>query len=319
MEKHSKIYVAGASGMVGSAVVRELEKQGYTNILTDRIDLTVQNEVNEYFFVHKPEYVFLVAGKVGGIKANNTQKGDFIYKNIMIAANVIHAAYQWGEVKKLLYTGSSCIYPKNSKQPISEDQLLTGELEPTNDAYAIAKIAGIKLCQSYHEQYGCNFISAMPTNCYGEGDNYDLENSHVVPALIRKIITAKKNNLPSVEVWGTGKAQREFLYVDDLANALVFLMNSYNDSEIINIGSGEEYTIRQLAELIKYFVKYEGELIFNGALDGMQKKYLDSLKLHKLGWKAKTSLSTGLYKTINNIDTLKWEHPQLISSTTVGG
>lgn len=305
MQQNSKIYIAGASGMVGSAVVKKLLQLGYTNLLTERVELTDQHSVNTWFYNNKPEYVFLVAGKVGGIKANNTQKADFLYKNLMIAANVIHSSYLNG-VKKLLYTGSSCIYPKNASQPISETQLLKGELEPTNDAYAIAKISGIKLCQSYNQQYGCNYISVMPTNSYGWKDNYDLENSHVVPALIRKIMVAKHLNSPSVEIWGTGNAKREFLFVDDLADALVFLMKNYDSHDIINIGSGEEYSISQLAELIKYFVKYDGELVYNGQLDGMNRKYLDSLKIYNLGWTPKVSLSDGLYKTINGLNVQDW-------------
>lgn len=306
MNKDSKVYISGATGMVGSALVRKLQSEGYTNVLTNRVDLTNQSMVNTFFEIHQPEYVFHAAGRVGGIKANNTRKAEFIYDNVMMAANVIEAAHK-SNVTKLLYAASSCVYPKNAVQPMKEDCLLTGELEKTNEPYAVAKIAGIKLCQSYHNQYGCNFISCMPTNSYGEGDNYDLENSHVVPALIRKIITAKENNEPSVEIWGTGNARREFLFVDDMADAMIFLMQNYNSPEIINIGTGEEFTIRQLANNIAYIVKYEGVFKFNGELDGTIRKLLDSEKIKKLGWSAKIELDEGLRRTINNLKKDQWQ------------
>lgn len=305
MNKNSKIWVAGATGLIGSALVRQLKKEGYVNVLTDRVELINQKEVNEFFENFRPEYVFLVAGKVGGIKANNEQKAEFIYNNLMIASNVIDAAYR-NNVAKLLYTGSSCIFPKECSQPMMERSIMTGKLEKTNEPYAIAKIAGIKLCQSYNFQYGCNFISVMPTNSYGIGDNYDLDNSHVLPALIRKILTAKENNLPEVEIWGTGNAMREFIYNEDMADAMIFLMNNYDSPDIVNIGTGEEITIRSLAELIKYITKYEGSFVFNGQLDGTLRKVLDTTKLFRLGWSSKISLDEGIRKTIDNIDKSKW-------------
>ena len=305
MNKDASIFVTGATGMVGSAIVRRLQKDGYQNILTDRIDLRNQSAVNQYFEKKNPGYVFLVAGKVGGIKANNLYKAEFIYDNLMIAANVIDAARKYNSIK-LLYAASSCIFPKESPQPIREEYLLSGKLEPTNKPYAVSKIAGIELCQSYNAQYGCNFISVMPTNSYGEGDKYDLHDSHVIPALLRKVLTAKENNHPTVEIWGSGLAKREFLYVDDMADAMVFLMNNYNSPEIINIGTGEEYTIKQLAELIKYIVKYDGDFVYTGELDGTPRKLLDSLKLYNMGWRPKTSLDEGLRKTISSIDKSKW-------------
>lgn len=300
MELTDTIFVAGASGMVGSAIVRKLVLNGYSNLLTDRIDLRNQGSVNQYFDQYNPKYIFLVAGKVGGIKANNEKKAEFIYDNVMIASNVIEAAHKNG-VTKLLYSASSCVFPKNCPQPMKEDYLLSGELEKTNEPYAVAKIAGIKLCQSYNHQYGSNFISCMPTNSYGEGDNYDLYNSHVVPALIRKIITAKNNGEKNVEIWGTGNARREFLYVDDMAEAMLFLMKNYDLPEIINIGTGEEFTIRQLANNIAYIVKYQGDFLFNGQLDGTFRKLLCSEKINKLGWKAKIELDEGLRKTISTL------------------
>lgn len=300
MNKESKIAIFGASGMVGSAVVRKLREQGYGNLLTDRIDLTNQWDVNDYFRKHNPEYVFLVAGRVGGIKANNTYKAEFIYTNLMIAANVIHTAYLAG-VKKLLYTGSSCIYPKFAPNPISESSLLTNELEPTNEAYALAKISGIKLCQFYRDQYGCNFISAMPTNSFGPQDHYDLENSHVLPALLRKIITTKQNGEDEVEIWGTGNARREFLYVDDMADALIFLMNKYDSPEIINVGTGEDISIRDLANLIKDIVDFDGYFRYNMKMDGVGQKVLNVSKINNLGWKHKTGLEEGIKKTIETL------------------
>ena len=309
MQKNSKIFVTGATGMVGSAIVRSLRLRGFDNLITDRIDLRDQTDVNDFFWENKPEYVFLVAGKVGGIKANNEKKAEFIYDNLMIAANVIDAARN-NNVIKLLYAASSCAYPRNSPQPILEEYLLTGELEKTNEPYAIAKIAGIKLCQSYNAQYGCNFISTMPTNSYGDGDNYDLNNSHVIPALIRKIIEAKESGTPTVEIWGTGNALREFLYVDDMADAMIYLMNCYNSPEVINIGTGDEITIRAVAEMIAKIVGYEGQLSFNGALDGTPRKLLSTSKLSNLdwvGWFAETTLEDGLKKTIANLDRAKWK------------
>ena len=300
MNKDSKIFVAGHKGMVGSAIVRHLESQGYSNIITvDKrdIDLTSQAEANIFFNSNEPEYVFLAAAKVGGIHANRTYKADFIYKNLMIQSNVIDAAWSSG-VKKLLFLGSSCIYPKMCPQPIKEEYLMTGALEPTNDAYAIAKIAGIKMCQSYNEQYGTDFISAMPTNLYGPNDNYDLENSHVLPAMIRKFHEAKLSGKESVEIWGTGTPKREFLYVDDLAEACVFLMNEYSGSEIVNVGTGEDVTIAELAYGVAKAVGYEGRIEFNAEMpDGTPRKLLDVSKMKSLGWTAKTGLREGIEKT----------------------
>jgi len=300
MNKDSKIFVAGHKGMVGSAIVRHLESQGYNNIITvDKrdIDLTSQAEANIFFNSNEPEYVFLAAAKVGGIQANRTYKADFIYKNLMIQSNVIEAAWSSG-AKKLLFLGSSCIYPKMCPQPIKEEYLMTGALEPTNDAYAIAKIAGIKMCQSYNEQYGTDFISAMPTNLYGPNDNYDLENSHVLPAMIRKFHEAKLSGKESVEIWGTGTPKREFLYVDDLAEACVFLMNEYSGSEIVNVGTGEDVTIAELAYSVAKAVGYEGRIEFNPEMpDGTPRKLLDVSKMKSLGWTAKTGLREGIEKT----------------------
>ncbi len=300
MNKDSKIFVAGHKGMVGSAIARFLESSGYTNIITvDKkdIDLSSQAETNIFFNELEPEYVFLAAAKVGGIHANRTYKADFIYKNLMIQTNVINAAWSSG-VKKLLFLGSSCIYPKMCAQPIKEEYLMTGALEPTNDAYAIAKIAGIKMCQSYNEQYGADFISAMPTNLYGPNDNYDLENSHVLPAMIRKFHEAKIEGKESVEIWGTGTPKREFLYVDDLAEACVFLMNEYSGSDIVNIGTGEDVTIAELAYEVRDAVGYEGRIEFNTLMpDGTPRKLLDVSKINSLGWKAKTGLREGIEKT----------------------
>ena len=300
MNKDSKIFVAGHKGMVGSAIVRHLQSQGYNNIITvdkSDIDLTSQSEVNIFFNSNEPEYVFLAAAKVGGIHANRTYKADFIYNNLMIQSNVISAAWSSGS-KKLLFLGSSCIYPKMCPQPIKEEYLMTGALEPTNDAYAIAKIAGIKMCQSYNEQYGTEFISAMPTNLYGPNDNYDLENSHVLPAMIRKFHEAKLSGKESVEIWGTGTPKREFLYVDDLAEACVFLMNEYSESEIVNVGTGEDVTIAELAYGVAKAVGYEGRIEFNPEMpDGTPRKLLDVSKMKSLGWTAKTGLREGIEKT----------------------
>ena len=303
MNLDSKIFVAGHNGMVGSAIIRRLRELGYTNIITKgrrEVDLSNQFQVSQFFHFERPEYVFLAAAKVGGIKANNEQKGDFIYQNIMIQSNIIHAAYASG-VKKLLFLGSSCIYPKMSPQPIKEEYLMSGYLEPTNDAYAIAKISGIKMCQSYNQQYGTNFISLMPTNLYGPNDNYDLNNSHVLPAVIRKFHEAKIKKSKSVKIWGTGSPMREFLYVDDLADACVFLINNYNDSEIVNVGTGQDITIKDLAYLVKDVVGFQGDIYFNTDMpDGTPRKLLDVSKLENLGWKYKTSLREGLEKTFTD-------------------
>jgi len=299
MNKDSKIFVAGHNGMVGSAIVRKLKDLGYTNIITaDRksLDLTSQNKVNMFFGHEEPDYVFLCAAKVGGIKANDNFRADFIYQNLMIQSNVIKASYDNG-VKKLLFLGSSCIYPKFCEQPIKEDYFLSGKLEPTNDAYAIAKIAGVKMCQDFNKQYGTNYISVMPTNLYGPGDNYDLNNSHVLPAMIRKFHEAKLNGDESVEVWGTGTPKREFLYVDDLADACIHLMLNYNDSEIVNIGTGQDVTIAELAVGVKNIIGYEGEIYFNTDMpDGTPRKLLDVSKLKELGWQYQTSLKEGIKK-----------------------
>lgn len=300
MNLDSKIYIAGHNGMVGSAIKRKLTELGYTNIITSsrkELNLTNQLAVQSFFSSEKPEYVFLCAAKVGGIKANNEYKADFIYENLMIQSNIISSAKEFG-VKKLLFLGSSCIYPKFSQQPIKEEYLLTGELEPTNDAYAIAKIAGIKMCQSYNQQYGTNFISVMPTNLYGYNDNYDLNSSHVLPAMIRKFHEAKMNKAYHVEIWGDGTPMREFLFVDDLAEACVYLMNNYNDSGIVNIGTGEDITIKDLAYLVKEVVGFKGNILFNTQMpNGTPRKLLDVSKLTNLGWKYKTSLREGIKKT----------------------
>jgi GDP-L-fucose synthase len=300
MNKDSKIYVAGHNGMVGSAIVRRLKDLGYNKIITKskkELDLTNQFQVNQFFHFERPEYVFLAAAKVGGIKANDQFRGDFIYQNIMIQSNVIKASHDTG-VKKLLFLGSSCIYPKHCPQPIKEEYLLTGLLEPTNDAYAIAKIAGIKMCQDFNKQYGTNFISVMPTNLYGPNDNYDLNNSHVLPALIRKFHEAKIDNKDIVEIWGTGTPKREFLYVDDLADACHYLMLNYNGSDIVNIGTGEDVTIAEVAVGIKNIIGFEGDIYFNTDMpDGTPRKLLDVSKLKNLGWSASTSLVEGIKKT----------------------
>ncbi|MDI6716131.1 MAG: GDP-L-fucose synthase [Actinomycetota bacterium] len=300
MRSNSKIYVAGHRGLVGSAIVRKLEAEGYTNLIlrtSSELDLTDGPAVKAFFEAEKPEYVFLAAAKVGGIWANSHYPADFIYNNLAIQVNVIHNAYLYG-VKKLLFLGSSCIYPKYAPQPMKEEYLLTGSLEPTNEPYAVAKIAGIKMCQAYNRQYGTNFISVMPTNLYGPNDNFDLENSHVLPALIRKFHEAKVKGLPSVSVWGTGSPRREFLYVDDLADACLFLMKHYDDSELINIGVGEDLTIKELALLIKEIVGFEGKIEFDASKpDGMARKLLDVSKINSLGWKAKVDLRQGIEAT----------------------
>jgi GDP-L-fucose synthase len=303
VQKHSKIYIAGHRGLVGSAIKRRLEQAGYTNLIyrtSGELDLINQQATAAFFEAEKPDYVFLAAAKVGGIYANNTYPAEFIYDNLNIQANVIHSAYLY-QVKKLLFLGSSCIYPKLASQPLREEHLLTGELEPTNEAYAIAKIAGIKMCQAYNRQYDTNFISVMPTNLYGPNDNFDLQNSHVLPALIRKFYEAKIQNKPTVEIWGSGKPRREFLYVDDLADACVFLMENYNCKDMgifVNIGTGEDLTIKELAEMIKRIVGYQGELVYNSEKpDGASRKLLNVSKLSALGWQAKTSLEDGIKMT----------------------
>lgn len=305
MLKNSKIYVAGSNGMVGSAIVRNLRNKGFENIVTKsskELDLRSQKEVFTFFETEKPEYVFLVAAKVGGIYANNAYPAEFLYDNMMIQNNVIHAAHVYN-AEKLLFLGSSCIYPKMAPQPLKEDYLLTGALEPTNEAYAIAKIAGLKMCQYYKQQYGANFISAMPTNLYGINDNFNLQNSHVLPALLRKFIEAKHNNEQDVVVWGSGSPMREFLFVDDLAEACVFLMMNYNDGETINIGTGEDVTIKELAETIKEIVGFSGNLVFDATKpDGTPRKLLDVSKINNLGWKHKVSLEEGIRKTLHWID-----------------
>jgi GDP-L-fucose synthase len=300
METNSKIYVAGHRGLVGSAIIRNLKEKGYNNIIYrthSELDLTDQAAVRDFFNKEKPEYVFLAAAKVGGINANNTYPADFIYENLMIQNNVIKAAHDI-KVKKLLFLGSSCIYPKLASQPIKEEYLLSGYLEPTNEAYAIAKISGLKMCQFFKRQYGDNFISCMPTNLYGPSDNFDLDNSHVLPALIRKFHEAKINSLPFVEVWGSGKPLREFLYVDDMADACVYLMESYVGREHLNIGIGKDITIQRLAEIIKRVVGYTGELRFNeNKPDGTPRKLLDVSKLYNTGWRYKVELEHGIYET----------------------
>jgi GDP-L-fucose synthase len=312
MDTQSKIYVAGSRGLVGSAMVRTLQAKGYHNLVlptSQDLDLRNQAAVDAFFAQAQPEYVFLTAAKVGGIQANNTYRAEFLYDNLMIEANVIHSAYRHG-VKKLLFLGSSCIYPKLCPQPMKEDYLLTGFLEPTNEPYAIAKIAGLKLCENYSRQYRVNFISAMPTNLYGINDNFNLTNSHVLPALMRKFHEAKLQNQPTVTVWGTGTPLREFLYVDDLADALVFLMNTYNQVEFINVGTGQEVSIKELALTIKAVVGYEGDLVFDTAKpDGTPRKLLDVSRLEAAGWQAKTDLKTGIEQTyawfVSHYDTLR--------------
>jgi GDP-L-fucose synthase len=301
MEQTAKIYIAGHRGMVGSGLERKLSKEGYNNIITrtsSELDLRNQQAVNEFFEKEKPAYVIIAAAKVGGIHANNTYKAEFIYDNLMIEANIIHAAYL-NNVTKLLFLGSSCIYPKMAPQPLNEEYLLSGYLEQTNRPYAIAKIAGIVLCDSYRAQYGCNFISAMPTNLYGTNDNYHPENSHVIPALIRRIVFAKKNNCPTVTIWGTGTPRREFLHVDDLADACYFLLNNYNQQGIVNIGCGNDFSIKELAEIIVSEVEYEGQLEFDITKpDGTPRKLMDSSKINSLGWKASIELRNGISNTI---------------------
>lgn len=304
MKKDSKIYIAGHKGMVGSGIERKLRSEGFNHIITrtsKELDLRNQEAVNKFFEEEKPEYVFLAAAKVGGIHANNTYRGEFIYDNLMMEANIIHASYL-NKVEKLLFLGSSCIYPKMAPQPLKEEYLLSGYLEHTNQPYAIAKIAGIELCNSYRNQYGCNFISAMPTNLYGTNDNYHPENSHVLPALIRRIYLAKKNQEPEVIIWGTGTPRREFLHVDDLAEACYFLMENYHETGLINIGCGEDISIKELAELIGELVEYEGKFVLDSTKpDGTPRKLLDVSKINSFGWKAKISLKEGLKKTIDEV------------------
>lgn len=306
------IFVAGHRGLVGSALLRRLESAGHTNLLTatrSELDLRDQSDVNDWFVKHRPAYVYLVAGTVGGIYANSTRPADFLYDNMMIHATVVEASRQVG-VSKLLYLGSSCIYPREAAQPITEDALLTGELEPTNEGYALAKIAGIKLCEYYRLQYDCDFISAMPTNLYGPGDNFDLETSHVLPALMRKFHEAKQAGLPQVEVWGSGTPMREFLHVDDLADACVFLMHNYDEAGHINVGTGIDQTIRELAETIRDVVYPDAELVFDASKpDGTPRKVLDVSRLNALGWSAPTKLREGIESTyawyLANLDSLR--------------
>ncbi|MFY8185557.1 MAG: GDP-L-fucose synthase [Bacteroidia bacterium] len=297
MDIHSKIYIAGHRGMVGSAIQRNLIERGFTNIVTrtsKELDLRNQADTETFFNQEKPEYVFLAAAKVGGIQANNTLRADFIYENLMVQNNIIHAAYKTS-VKKLMFLGSSCIYPKFAKQPLKEEYLLTGELEQTNEPYAIAKIAGIKMCESYHRQYGCNFISVMPTNLYGQNDNYDLNNSHVLPALIRKIHDAKESKSTNVTIWGTGTPMREFMHANDMADACVYLMQNYNEEKFVNIGTGVDISIKDLALLVKKIACFEGELVFDTSKpDGTPRKLMDVSYLHSLGWKHKIQLEAGI-------------------------
>jgi GDP-L-fucose synthase len=303
MNKTDRIYVAGHRGMAGSAIMRKLNEDGFSNIVTrisSELDLRNQQSVDDFFENEKPAYVFLAAAKVGGIMANNTYRGEFLYDNLMIEANIIHASCK-NEVKKLLFLGSSCIYPKLAPQPLKEEYLLTGPLETTNEPYAIAKIAGVKLCEYYREQYGCNFISVMPTNLYGINDSYDLQNSHVLPALIRKFHSAKINGDPAVSLWGTGSPKREFMYVDDLANACLHLMQHYNEKQFLNIGTGEDITIAELAELVKTVTNYAGEIVWDITKpDGTPRKLLDISRVHALGWKHNISLEEGIKRTYAN-------------------
>jgi len=297
MDKNSKIYIAGHRGMVGSAIYRRLLKEGFHNFVfrtSNELDLRNQQAVADFFAKEKPDYVFLAAAKVGGILANNTYRAEFLYDNLMIQSNVIESSYRQG-VKKLLFLGSSCIYPKLAPQPLKEDYLLTGLLEPTNEPYAIAKIAGIKMCDAYRSQYGCNFISVMPTNLYGPNDNYDLNNSHVLPALLRKFHEAKIQNQPVVTVWGSGTPRREFLHADDMADACVYLMNNFNEAGLINIGVGEDISIRELAGFIQEITGYKGKIIFDSSKpDGTPRKLMDVSKLSSLGWKASVELKDGI-------------------------
>ncbi|MEE2700018.1 MAG: GDP-L-fucose synthase [Bacteroidota bacterium] len=305
MNKSDKIYVAGHNGMVGSAIVRKLKSQGFEQITlkaSKELDLRNQQEVDAFFAEEKPTFVFLAAAKVGGILANNTYRADFLYDNLMIEANIINAAFQCN-VKKLLFLGSSCIYPKMAKQPMAEDALLSGLLETTNEPYAIAKIAGIKLCETFYDQFGCNFISAMPTNLYGPNDNYDLQNSHIIPALLRKFYEAKLEAKSEVEVWGDGSPLREFLHVDDCAEACIFLMQNYNDKQFVNVGSGEEKSIKNVAEIIKEKIGFKGDIIYNTDYpNGTPRKLMDVQKIHQLGWRHKVSFEEGIDSTITILE-----------------
>ncbi len=309
MEKQAKISIAGHRGMVGSAIERRLRQDGYNNIITKiskDLDLRNQQAVNDFFETEKPNHVFLAAAKVGGIVANNTFRADFIYENLMIEANIIHASYI-NKVAKLLYLGSSCIYPKLAPQPLKEDYLLSGYLEQTNQPYAVAKIAGIELCDGYRTQYDCNFISVMPTNLYGPNDNYDLQKSHVLPALLRKCITAKRNNLSSIEIWGSGSPKREFLYVDEVADACLFLMNNFNEGGLVNIGCGYDITIKELALLIKEIVGFDGDLVFDTTKpDGTPQKLMDVTKINKLGWISNITLEQGIKMVYEDIKDTIW-------------
>lgn len=309
MNKQDKIYIAGHRGMVGSAILRNLEAAGYTNFVlrtSSELDLRNQQAVADFFEAEKPDYVFLAAAKVGGIIANNTYRADFIYENMMIQSNVIHQAYVH-QVKKLLFLGSSCIYPKMAPQPLKEDYLLTGLLEPTNEPYAIAKIAGIKMCDAYRSQYGCNFISVMPTNLYGPNDNYDLNNSHVLPALLRKFITAKNSGAPTVNMWGTGSPKREFLHADDLAAACVYLMKTYDAEGLVNIGVGDDVSILELAQLVQNIVGYNGTIATDPSKpDGTPRKLMDVSKLTALGWKAQITLEEGIQRVYEEIKDKDW-------------
>lgn len=301
MDINSKIAVIGHRGMVGSALVRVLDGAGYTNIIhTAETDLRNQLDTHTWYLENKPDYVFLSAGKVGGIQANNLDRGEFIYDNAMIAANVVHYAHRFG-VKKLIYTGSSCVYPVDCPKPIKEDYLLTGKLEPTNEPYAVAKILGIKLCENYRRQYNDNFICAMPTNSYGVNDKYDLRNSHVLPSILRQVVSAQKNGSKEIQLWGSGNPRREFIYVDDMAEALVFLMNQNSEYDIVNVGTGQDISIKGLAELIKEVVGWDGTFKFNGLMDGMYEKRLDVSRLSNMGWSAKTTLADGIKKTLHHI------------------
>ncbi len=309
MNKADKIYIAGHRGMVGSAIARRLEADGFTNIITrtsQELDLRNQQQVTDFFTAEKPDYVFLAAAKVGGIVANNTYRAEFIYDNLMMQSNIIHHSYVNG-VKKLLFLGSSCIYPKLAPQPLKEDYLLSGYLEETNQPYAIAKIAGIELCDGYRAQYGCNFISAMPTNLYGPNDNYDLEKSHVLPAMLRKFIVAKRNNKPTVTIWGSGTPKREFLHVNDLADACMYLMQHYNEKGLVNIGTGSDVTILELARLVKSITGFEGEIVLDTSKpDGTPRKLMDVGKMTAAGWKATISLQQGIEQVYGEIENKEW-------------
>lgn len=312
MKKTDLIYVAGSNGMVGSAIVRALKARGFDNLLTrssHELDLRDQSAVRSFFEEHRPDYVFLAAAKVGGILANNTYRGEFLHDNLAIQMNVIESARVSG-VTKLMFLGSSCIYPKMAPQPLKEEYLLTGLLEPTNEPYAIAKIAGIKMCEAYRDQYGCNFVSVMPTNLYGPNDNFDLNKSHVLPALIRKFYTAAQEGRDHVEIWGTGSPKREFLHVDDLAEACVYLMESYDGRDFLNVGTGEDISIKELAEMVARIVGFEGELRFDTTKpDGTPRKLMDVSRLHALGWEAKISLEDGIASVVDDIRTgkISWD------------